>query len=379
MTGKEFQEKGAKAEELIHSLATESFFSDWCYLNPKLPSGKELCDILIVFDSIAIIWQIKNIKLHDGEYNESEVQKNLRQLEGARRTLFDLKVNVTLSNPRRGNEEFDPKLIETIFLISAFAGDEPNYSTMLDEYKGKKIHVFQKRFISNALNYLSTIKDFVNYLVEKERCLDICSSIIINGGEEDLLSIYLSNNCSLSGLDSDGDIIVDGGGWEALNCSEFSKENQLKLKISKGWDDIINRAHEAGGKYELIAREMARLTRDERKEISQLYLSTMIDSQKVNGINTFRRVVSVGGITFCFMFHSRTFNRAQREEVLMQLCYVARVKIENKMVIGICTELEIEPTCSYNFCKIYTDTVTDKMIEKASEIQKVNGILASLG
>ena len=58
-----FREKGATAEKLIHQLATETFFTDWCYPNPKKPDGNELCDLLVVFDDTALIWQIKDLKV----------------------------------------------------------------------------------------------------------------------------------------------------------------------------------------------------------------------------------------------------------------------------------------------------------------------------
>ncbi|RZD14008.1 MAG: hypothetical protein EVJ47_07150 [Candidatus Acidulodesulfobacterium ferriphilum] len=75
-----FNIKGKNAEELIHELATKSFFIDWCFPNPKLPDNKELCDLLVIFDDIAIIFQIKNLKLKNGKYNKSEVKKNIKQL-----------------------------------------------------------------------------------------------------------------------------------------------------------------------------------------------------------------------------------------------------------------------------------------------------------
>ena len=118
-----FYTKGQKAEKLVHDLATKTFLTDWCYLNPKLPDGKELCDLLVVFDEIAIIWQIKNLKIHeDGKYKKSEVDKNLRQLLGARRQLFELKSPVKLVNPRRGEEQFDPTSIKKVYLLSALFG-----------------------------------------------------------------------------------------------------------------------------------------------------------------------------------------------------------------------------------------------------------------
>ncbi|HLG30988.1 MAG TPA: hypothetical protein VI387_12330, partial [Candidatus Brocadiales bacterium] len=64
-----FYLKGKNAEDLVHNLAIKTFFTDWCYLNPMLPDGKELCDLLVVFDEVAIIWMIKDLKLDEyGKY-----------------------------------------------------------------------------------------------------------------------------------------------------------------------------------------------------------------------------------------------------------------------------------------------------------------------
>ena len=37
-----FDEKGRRAEAVIHALATKTFLTDWCYPTPKKPDGKEL-------------------------------------------------------------------------------------------------------------------------------------------------------------------------------------------------------------------------------------------------------------------------------------------------------------------------------------------------
>ena len=100
-----FPREGPKAEKVIHDLSVKTFFTDWCYPNPPRPGGKELCDLLVIFDDTAIIWQIKDLKVDEnGRYKQAEVEKNLRQLSGARRLLFDIKAPVRLSNPRRGEE-----------------------------------------------------------------------------------------------------------------------------------------------------------------------------------------------------------------------------------------------------------------------------------
>jgi hypothetical protein len=113
--GHYFREKGERAEAIIHNLATKTFLTDWCYPNPKKSDGKELCDLLVVFDDIAIIWQIKDLKVdEEGRYKKAEVEKNLRQLGGARRAMFDLRVPIRLENPRRGKELFNPDQIKTV-------------------------------------------------------------------------------------------------------------------------------------------------------------------------------------------------------------------------------------------------------------------------
>ncbi|MBA3062475.1 hypothetical protein KKB17_04575 [bacterium] len=162
-----FNQKGKNAENILHYLAKKTFLADWCYLNPKLPNKKELCDLLVVYDEIAIIWQIKNLKLNkQGKYDQSELEKNLRQLSGARRQLFDLKTLVELENPFRGKEEFNPKIIKEIYLISVLFGKGEEMFSFVEEIKKYKVHVFDKDFSQVVLNELDTITDFVEYLRE---------------------------------------------------------------------------------------------------------------------------------------------------------------------------------------------------------------------
>lgn len=147
-----FDQKGKNAEKILHHLAKNTFLTDWCYLNPKLPNKKELCDLLVVYDEIAIIWQIKNLKLNkQGKYDQSELEKNLRQLSGARRQLFDLKTLIELENPFRGKEIFNPKTIKEIYLISVLFGKGEEMFSFVEEIKKYKVHVFDKDFTQVVL------------------------------------------------------------------------------------------------------------------------------------------------------------------------------------------------------------------------------------
>jgi hypothetical protein len=146
-SGHYFDRKGKDAESFVRDLALKSFLTDWCFSNPVLPNGKELCDLLVVFDQTAIIWQVKSLKLgQGGRYRESEVEKNLRQLSGARRQLFELKVPIKLQNPKRTIEIFDPSLITEVFLVSVLLGEDENFFSFVESIKEFRVHVFNKKY-----------------------------------------------------------------------------------------------------------------------------------------------------------------------------------------------------------------------------------------
>ncbi|MDR0579853.1 MAG: hypothetical protein LBG21_04550 [Campylobacteraceae bacterium] len=90
-TQKERYKQGVDAENYIEELANKAFFKDWCFKNPRLPNGKELCDLLVVFDDVVIIFQVKSLKLHEdtGKYNKSDVEKNIKQLGGAKNKFLN--------------------------------------------------------------------------------------------------------------------------------------------------------------------------------------------------------------------------------------------------------------------------------------------------
>ena len=153
--------KGKNAEEFVQILAKKTFFEDWCYDNPKLQNGKEICDLLIVFDDIAIIWQIKDLKLDEhGKYKKREVYKNLKQLKTAKNRLFYKNIQIELDNPRRGKEIFDSKTIKEIYLISALLGKGEDYFSFIEEIEGNIVHTFTREFTEIILNELNTIQDF---------------------------------------------------------------------------------------------------------------------------------------------------------------------------------------------------------------------------
>lgn len=377
---KEFGLKGKQAEDFIYELAKKSFLVDWCYKNPKTPDGKEICDLLVVYDNIAIIWQIKDLKLDEnGKYKKSEVNKNLRQLFGAKRNLFELKRPIELENSRRGKEIFDPSIISKIHLISALLGEGEEYFPFIEVDKKNVIHVFTREFTKIALNELDTIRDFIDYLKEKEKLVSFVKEIKLFGGEKELLAFYLSNERNFEKFKGTDCLIINEGCWEDL-CE---KPEYLRKKhedtVSYVWDSIINRAYTCGAGYERTARELARQTRFERRILSKAFLDAHILAHKSEYNNTFRRFLDHEGTTYCFMFLDDPEPRERRKSLLAAFCFIARgIYKDNKKVIGIATEMKIRPICSYDFCLLEIPEWNEKEQKEMERLQKETGICTNI-
>lgn len=284
--------KGQDGEEFLHGLAEDTFLADWCYTNPKLPTKKELCDLLVVDDCTAIIWQAKNLKLgKDGALRKSEAEKNIRQLSGARRQLFDLKIPVTLQNSRRVSERFEPGQINEVFLISVLLGDRPDHQDLITSIKDYQCHVFTREFVEIVLNELDTVSDFCGYLREIERVRGHVGSLILEGGQEELLGYYLLNERSLADLEGHDAVFLQGGSWEEIQRRPEYQAKRSADEISYLWDEFIDRAHTGDSvEYERIARELARPSRFERRCLATFYSDARVKARDISSShNVFRR------------------------------------------------------------------------------------------
>ncbi len=376
-----FRLKGKRAEEIVQDLALKTFFTDWCYLNPILPNSRELCDLLVVFDEVAIIWQVKDLKLdRQGKYKRSEVEKNLRQLSGARRQLFELKTPIELENPRRGKELFNPREVKEIYLISVLLGEGEKFFSSLEDIKNYTVHVFTRDFIQIILNELDTISDFTDYLQKKEELFKKDRRLFILGGEEELLAFYIMNNRSFERLKKADLIFTEEGSWKHLQNKPEYKAKKKQDKISYVWDSIINRAHmtDSGAEkleYEKVARELARPNRFQRRCLSKVYFDAHIQAHNDDTQDSFRRILFGDGVTYCFLFQDDPEPREQRKAMLAAICWIARGKYQqNKKVIGVATEKKIKPMCSYDFCLFDLPEWTEEYQRNMENLQKETGI-----
>jgi hypothetical protein len=379
-SGRYFELKGKRAEEALHGLANNTFLDDWCYPNPFLPNGKELCDLLVVYDEIAIIFQVKNLKAREeGGYDESETEKNLRQLSGAKRQLFELKTSIELQNPRRGSEMFEPDKIKEVYLMSILMGEAEGTFSFAEELKTHTAHVMVGRSAEIIFSELDTISDFIEYFREKEKLFEEAEQIMITGGEEELLSVYLGHNRSFQRFFGSTGMFVDSGCWDNLVDKPEYQAKQKADEISYFWDGLIDRAHESHQyDYEVVAREMARLNRLSRRMVSKAFLEAQMRADSDIRHDLYRRKVVAGEMIFCFLFMDIGDDveaRQGRAEMLGMMCWVGRgQQVEITKVIGIATEKKICPTCTYDLCRYDIPEWTKVEQRKMDLFQREYGI-----
>ena len=374
--------KGKNAEEMVHNLALKPFFIDWCFLNPQLPNGKELCDLLVIFDDIAIIWQIKDLKLNsDGKYRKKEVEKNLRQLSGAKRQLFDLKTDIYLENPRRKKEKFDFTKIKETYLISVLLGEGEEIFSFTEEDQSGIRHIFTKAFTQIILNELDTINDFIEYLHTKEKFIKTNKGLTVVGGEQEFLAHYLINGRNFNEFEKFDNIMIQDGLWEHFQSKPEYIAKKEANEISYAWDSIINRAYECSAEYEKVARELARPNRFQRRYLSKSFFDAYKKAHQASNDknnNSLRRMMSGEGITYCFLFQDDVWPRKSRQAQLGVICKIARGKFQqNTKVLGIATEMKSQPTCSYDFCLLDMPEWTKEDQKNMEQLQKETKVLTN--
>jgi len=397
-----FSAKGRSAEEFVHELATHTFFVDWCFPNPKRSDGKELCDLLVVFGSVAIVWQVKSLKFdEDGQPNQGEVEKNLRQTLGAKRYLLETKGEVRLENARRKTECFDPEAIQHVFLISALLC-EPNTGPMVKHCEsGDFVHMMTEHFIELCLAELDTARDFVDYLEAKEQLFQSEASLLVTGGEEELLAYYLLHGRTLSEFEGKAYVLVDDGMWAGLHARPEYLAAKKANEISYVWDHLINETHnqtDESSKYELIAREMASLTRFERRVASQAFVGALMSTlgHDLHRLS-FRRVFTLepddhrlrSDMTFCFLFHDvpnprdnqlrHDKERQSRVGELEAMLQVTRCHIDKPVVVGIATEPMVDrPGRSFDFGLLQMLVVSPEWKASVEDAACQTGMLTNL-
>ena len=302
-----------RSERLLGKLSQRTFMSLWSYANvwrdqrsqgTTQGDGKEVCDLLVVFENHVIIFSDKHIdyKAHTDpnvawrRWYTKAVKKSADQIYGAERWIRDhpdrLFLDPTCRQPfplplpapermkvhrivvahgagRACRKHFgggtgslvlapsivgdDHLLLENPCHASAASATEglqesqsarPFMVGHIDPRRGY-VHVLDDTTLSVLLGALDTVTDFVNYLERKERLIN-SSKLLLAPGEEDLLGFYL-RNVGPDGLndfvipDNFHGVVIEEGMWADFQAKPQRRAQLAADRISYAWDEIIER------------------------------------------------------------------------------------------------------------------------------------------
>jgi hypothetical protein len=282
-----------ESERYLKRLCDHSFLSLWSYSGVYRDQGsghrgnpgKELCDLLVVFENHVVIFSDKdcafddnsNLDLGWGRWYRKAILKSAEQVWGAERWLrrhpdrlfLDARCTQSfpIELPAGPNVKFHRIVVangaaQTIRsrlggsgsfpIINDLIGDDhckarseggtPFAVGKVDAARGY-IHILNEASLSILLRELDTASDFIRYLSKKEE-LVVDPRFGGAAGEEELLAAYLSevdtNFEHVFDLPQGFDrIFFDVGFWENF---AFSSERRSRIeadKVSYMWDDLI--------------------------------------------------------------------------------------------------------------------------------------------
>ncbi len=281
-------------ERYLKKLCDRTFLSLWSYAGifrdqgiNAIGEGKEVCDLLVVFENHIIIFSDKdcafpntgNLELDWSRWFRRAVLKSAEQVWGAERwikkypnrlfldractKLFPIdfpstttatfhRIVVAHDVSRVCKERFGGS--GSLMIDSTLTGkkldvhidDEfmmPFSVGQIDPAKGF-VHVLDDTSLDIVLRTLDTITDFVHYLTRKEILICNENFAVHAAGEEELLALYLSE------IDNEGEhdfifqpgltgVAITEGHWEHFLNSPERKSQLQANQISYAWDNLI--------------------------------------------------------------------------------------------------------------------------------------------
>lgn len=340
-------DKGKIGEEYVNVLAYNSFLKYWCYPGPKYENGnkKEICDLLVLFDSILIVISVKNYEFKGNHfrYFNNTIEKAVKQIHGACRILFGAP-EVQIKHPDKDVEIFPRDQIKKVFRIIINLGEGVkfypfNQVTKNDDY----VTLFDKKSFEAIINELDTIPDFIDYLEKRENLFKNNTTIIlpgnefdfpietqkeffelsdsfnnnfilISGTEKDLLSHFFKNTRNfpeaLNG-DSNGYYLIIDGDWEAFAAIEKVKKKDKADNVSYFIDEFVKNEllkddllKNLTPMRESFAKALLSFDRLTRRTISKSYFEFHDQYKDVTGIYFGRRFGDFDGVGVLFTFYT---------------------------------------------------------------------------
>lgn len=434
------------SESRLHELCRRTFLSLWSYPGVHKDQGtgggkrggKEVCDLLVVFEDHVIIFSDKTctfpstgrIELDWARWYGRAVTQSVRQLRGAerwirehpRRLFLDARCEHSfpydLPDPSSAKvhrivvaggaaERCQAELGGRGSLMLRFGertGDVPQPFCLEQPDDGEGfVHVLNEVTLEITLKALDTISDFIGYLTAKERLITSGKQLFA-AGEEDLLARYLKH----TGPDGTHDfafppkfdaILLEEGGWDELLQNPQWTAKRRADEVSYAWDRLIEKfAYFAGTgeaqfadgmgirEFEQGLRFLAREPRVKRRALADSLLGIMAQARPGQERAT-RVLMPMGPDDPYYVFLaldrpsavSHEDYRVARRELLGSLCLATRARWpEARDIVGIATEPLDSEDRSEDLLYFDGQDWDEALAEDAEEVRARLGLFSSL-
>jgi hypothetical protein len=433
------------SERYLGKVCQRSFLSLWSYpgvfrdqgRSNGTGDGKEVCDLLVVFENHIIIFSDKechfadsgNLELDWGRWYKKAILKSAKQVWGAERCIREFPSRlfldrqctvpfpITLPNPanaifhrivvahdasRRCREVLggSGSLMLDTHLIGDAHLNMPFTIGQINPDRGY-VHVFDDTTLEIVMSTLDTVNDFTAYLTKKERFLT-GNKVVLAAGEEELLAIYLGQMNSAG----EHDFVIKGdfdfvsfpeGFWEDFIRSPERQSQIESNSISYSWDKLIEKLafHAMTGtqyftcgrplsEQEVMFRFLAREPRTRRRLLATS-LHEVLERSIHSRAPWDARVMepsSPGDPHYVFLFLkpepalSHEEYRNLRMNLLSDYCRVAKLKCPQAThIIGIASEAGLPLGRSEDLMYLNASGWSPEDEAKAREIQHRFGLL----
>ncbi len=324
------------SESFVYEVCSASFLSPWSHLNPQGEGpGRELCDILVVFDPHIIVFSVKDVALgvdetkpNHARWLRKAVSGSLKQVHGAVRWLRG--VDCVKASDGKLTIDLPPHERRIYHRISVACGGRREVAFGTEDGEGKAlVHVFDEKSFSIVMRHLDTASDFVTYLFDKESFLSRTKVLMIDG-EENLLAYYLCHGRKFPEGPDFAFLLEDL--WPGISANPDFKQRVELDRVSYVWDDIIERFSKSdvvGGtrdgagrqQFERALRIMAKEDRFSRRILGGSFLE-FLEKSKAGDVRS-RLIMAPSGVTYVFMVYDEDSSLVERRTELTARCFAA--------------------------------------------------------
>ena len=430
------------SEAYLAGLCHRTFLKLWSY--PSLyrdqrvgltGDGKELCDLLVIFDNEVLVFSDKDCVLRrDKEplvawrrWYKNAVLESANQVGGAIRWIkehpdriftdrrcklpFPIALPpaprfhriVTCRGAATASRDFfggSGSLIVTNRKLAACT-DEILHLGAIDE-AGCVVHVLDEVSLEALMKTLDTARDLCDYLVEREAFLTRFQHVQA-AGEEELIGYYLSNYSEElkrhyfkvdEGAEALNWVTIGEGFWAHWETSAARQSKMEADEISYSWDELANKFayhmltetqyfswHGPASETEIALRWMAREPRVRRR----MLVRSLLEAMEKTPAGAIRHRIMMpsndGDPAWAFLVAGRPPNmsvetyREARYDMLYKFCCVAKyIHPELVDIVGIAVESNLDEL-SEDLMYVDAREWDDEQAALAAEFQKELGIL----